>query len=68
MGTERLDAEMKIRVTPAVKQALVSIASERHLDVSDIAREAFREYLSKQAENGKPDKARKPDPQLAWLL
>lgn len=48
MATETLDAHLKTRVPAAVKAAFEKIAEDRHLDVSDIAREALREYLEKK--------------------
>jgi hypothetical protein len=47
MSTERLEAEIKTRVPPAVKRAFEELARNRHLDVADVAREAFREFLAK---------------------
>jgi hypothetical protein len=47
MSTERLEADIKTRVAPGVKRAFEELARTRHLDVADIAREAFREYLEK---------------------
>jgi predicted transcriptional regulator len=50
MSTEKLTAEIKTRVPKEVKKAFEKIAADRHLDVADIAREAYREYLKKQEE------------------
>ena len=47
MGTECYDAEIKTRVTARQKKQFERLAAERHLDVSDIVREAMREYLGK---------------------
>jgi hypothetical protein len=47
MSNELLTAEIKTRVQPQVKEAFEAIARDRHLDVSDIVREAFREFLAK---------------------
>jgi len=47
MSTEKLDADIKTRVEPRVKRAFEQLARDRHLDVADVAREAFREYLEK---------------------
>jgi len=47
MSTEPLSANIKTRVPSEVRQAFEKIARDRHLDVADIAREAFREYLAK---------------------
>ena len=54
MGTEIYNAEIKTRVTARQKNQFVRLANDRHLDVSDIVREALREYIAKQPEpNGK---------------
>ncbi len=47
MGTEVLEKEVKVRVPKEIKRALSKLADERHLDLSDIAREAFRDFLAK---------------------
>jgi hypothetical protein len=47
MSTERLTAEVKTRVPRKVKKRLEALAAERHLGVSDIAREAFRSFLER---------------------
>lgn len=48
MMTEKLECHIKTRVPEPIKSALETVAVERHLDLSDIAREAFREYLEKR--------------------
>ena len=50
MKRERRDEEVKARVTPDVKKHCEMIARSRHLDLSDILREAVREYLAKYPE------------------
>ena len=45
--TEKLDASIKTRVAPSTKEALERIAASRHLDVSDIVREAVRDLVAK---------------------
>lgn len=50
MSAEKLTADIKTRVPTGVKLAFEQIAEGRHLDVADIAREAFREYLAKHAD------------------
>lgn len=47
MSTEKLEGQIKTRVPAEVKRELEDIAQNRHLDLSDIVREAFREYLEK---------------------
>lgn len=49
MSTQKLEAEIKTRVPKPVKRAFEQLAKERHLDVADIAREAYREYLEKHS-------------------
>jgi len=51
MKHEALTDQIKTRVQPSVKKAFQSIAVRRHLDVSDIVREALREYLSKDTQS-----------------
>lgn len=63
MGTERLDAEIKTRVPSAVKARFENIAADRHLDVADIAREAFREFLARQIPPTLPGSATNGVPQ-----
>lgn len=46
-GREVLDAAVKTRVPKELKTALELIAANRHLEVADIVREAFREYVAK---------------------
>lgn len=61
MSTERLKEQVKVRVPRDVKRGLELIAANRHLEMSDIAREAFRQFLAKndpaqlelEAANGK---------------
>lgn len=48
MARETFDAEIKTRVPSTVKDHLQAIADDRHLDMADIAREAFREYIARQ--------------------
>lgn len=50
MGTEPLNATVKCRVPGPIKEALDKIAADRHLDLSDITREALREYVSRKGE------------------
>jgi len=47
MSTERLEGQVKTRVPKLTKAALEQIATERHLDVSDIVREALRQYIAR---------------------
>lgn len=47
MSTERLNADVRTRVSPTVKAEFERIAEDRHLDVADIVREALREYLAR---------------------
>ena len=54
MGQTVFNEEIKTRVPEAVKRRLEAEAKSRELDLSDIVREALREYL-----------ARQPDPILA---
>lgn len=46
----RLTEEAKTRVPSEHKEALAAIAETRHLDLSDILREAIREYLESPAQ------------------
>lgn len=39
--------QIGVRVPESMKTALEQRAEERHLDVADIAREAFREYMDR---------------------
>ena len=55
MSNEILNAEIKTRVAPSVKSAFEKIAQERHLDTSDIVREALREFLAKHTVPIKPE-------------
>ncbi len=48
MSTELLDDEVKTRVPSRWKQQLQGMANTRGLKVSDLSREALREYLRKQ--------------------
>lgn len=52
MSTEKLEASIKTRVATTTKEALEKIAATRHLDVSDIVREAVREYVAKSDNAG----------------
>jgi len=45
MNTEKLEAYVKVRVTPTVKLACEELAAARQLAVADIVREALREYI-----------------------
>lgn len=47
MSTGRYKAAMKTRVETHVKRAFQQLAKQRDLEVADIVREAFREYLAK---------------------
>lgn len=44
--SERLNAEIKTRVPGRVRRQLQQLANDRHLDLSDLAREALREYIA----------------------
>lgn len=47
MKRDRLTAAIKTRVTEATLAALEEQALARHLELSDVVREAFREYLER---------------------
>lgn len=47
MRTERFQQNIKTRVPAELKRELESIAQGRHLDLSDIVREALRIYAVK---------------------
>lgn len=47
MTTKAMKQEVKTRVPSEHREALVAIAEQRHLDLSDIIREALREYLER---------------------
>ena len=47
MSTATLTDNIKTRVEKNIKKALKSIAAAKHLDVSDIQREAFRDFIAK---------------------
>lgn len=49
-----LTGEIKTRVPETVKRGLVEEAARRELDLSDIAREAFREYLARRQSPTEP--------------
>jgi Ribbon-helix-helix protein, copG family len=49
MRRPRLDAEIKTRLPNRTKETLQQIAEDRHLELSDIVREALREYVAKRA-------------------
>jgi hypothetical protein len=53
MSNEKLDADIKTRVPQYIKDACQEAADERHLDLSDIVREALREFVAKRRA-GKP--------------
>lgn len=55
MSNEKLEASIKTRVSPTTKEALEKIAAARHLDVSDIVREAVREYVGKTEQSQQPE-------------
>lgn len=48
MGQNAFNEEIKTRVPGSVKRRLEAQAQSRELDLSDIVREALREYLAKQ--------------------
>lgn len=48
MGQIAFNEEIKTRVPEAVKRRLEAEAQSRELDLSDIVREALREYLARQ--------------------
>ncbi len=48
MGQIAFSEEIKTRVPEAVKRRLEAEARERELDLSDIVREALREYFARQ--------------------
>lgn len=50
MATSYFTDEVKTRVTRAMKRSLEKRAAVRELDLSDIVREALRDYLEKQAQ------------------
>jgi predicted transcriptional regulator len=50
MRNEVLDNELKTRVPKQVKTKLREIAVSRHLKLSDILREAFREKIERDIE------------------
>ena len=52
MSKERLTEDIKIRVPPAVKATIARVADGRHLAISDIVREALREYVDRNGANG----------------
>jgi hypothetical protein len=45
MDAETLDAEVKARIPKGQKKHLQQIATERHLKLADIIREALREKI-----------------------
>lgn len=49
-----LEPQIKTRVSPETKEALEKIAEQRELSLSDVLREAVREFLAKR-----PNKTRK---------
>ena len=54
---EDLNAEVKARIRLEHKQALQRIALERDLDLSDVVREAIREYLEEEGAIASPEPA-----------
>jgi len=50
---ERLIEQIKTRVTKDTKKELKKLAREKKLDVAEVQREAFAEYISKSSQNGK---------------
>jgi predicted transcriptional regulator len=48
MIDEKLTADIKIRAPEGLKEKCQQYASERHLELSDIVREALREYVAKR--------------------
>jgi predicted transcriptional regulator len=44
----RKDSNLKVRVEGATKAELWQLALNRHLDVSDLVREALRDWLARQ--------------------
>jgi predicted transcriptional regulator len=48
MSTQKLTSDIKVRVPTSVRKAFEEVAKSRHLELSDIAREAFREFLARQ--------------------
>jgi predicted transcriptional regulator len=53
MRNDVLDTELKTRVPKQVKKKLREIAVSRHLKVSDILREAFREKIDRETKSPK---------------
>lgn len=51
MRTELLNEQIKTRVPEQVKRDLEAIAKSRHLELSDIVREALRLYVAKNDAN-----------------
>jgi hypothetical protein len=47
----KFDALVKARIRPDQKRALEAIARRRHLDLSDVLRDAFGTYLRMLREN-----------------
>lgn len=48
MRVERFDESIKTRVPRAVKEAFEAEAARRHVDLADVVREAFREWIDRQ--------------------
>jgi hypothetical protein len=53
MRDDDLDAEVKTRVPKQYKRKLREIAISRHLKLSDILREAFREKIARDLDQQK---------------
>jgi hypothetical protein len=53
MSTKRApyDAAIKTRVEKSVREGLEQVANNRNVDLADIARDAFREYLIRNPPN-----------------
>lgn len=55
MSTVRFPAEVKTRVSDETRQQLEALANHRQLSVSDIVREALREYADKRSRGELPE-------------
>ena len=49
---ESLNEEIKARVPESIKFEILKIADRRHLDMSDVVREALRDYVAKCRADG----------------